>query len=356
MCGGTHRWPQCAKRTNISSSAFFPVKRDPSKGKLSLCAFSKLGLIHQGPQKARNQKKTFAPQTYFCIYFKRNVNYSFIFFLIVRNFHWHLQQWEIIHWGICGYFATSSTHNPLVVFFPLKAEIHPIAFAPYSKLTNNKRDCLCENVTKPLGKETGSSGICVTVGWSKTGMNGKSDSHHLAWVPTVTRPRSTLLPPPSAGNCCSAGSRDIVGTKEAKQKGLSINIYILFGHNELPVVLGVGIRSRKLAMLQISTIYNLLSEPFRCTSFKQRRRYSAEPANPSVSFDVTRMIIFFSPPAFIGTFPVQVLPDQMLLRSKPARKSNANNSHRFLVKITTWPICVQSQNRHSQGRKSTLNR
>lgn len=203
------------------------------------------------------------------------------------------------------------------------------------------------------GKETGSSGACVTVGWWKTGMNGKSDSHHLAWVPTVTRPRSTLLPPPSAGNCCSAGSRDIVGTKEAKQKGLSINIYILFGHNELPVLMGVGIRSRKLAMLQISTIYNLLSEPFRCTLFEQRQRYSAEPANPSASFDVTRMIFFSSPPpAFIGTFPVQVLPDQMLLRSKSQLGSQIQQeTHRFLVKITTSPICVRSQNKYSQGRK-----
>lgn len=58
---------------------------------------------------------------------------------------------------------------------------------------------------------------------------------------------------------------------------------------------GVGTRSRTLAMLQISTISNLLSEPFRCTAFKQRRRYGAEPANPSLSFDVTRMIFFFLP-------------------------------------------------------------
>lgn len=56
-------------------------------------------------------------------------------------------------------------------------------------------------------------------------------------------------------------------------------------------------------MLQISTISNLLSEPFRCTSFKQRRRYSAEPANPSVSFDVTRMILFFSPCFFNWHIP-----------------------------------------------------
>lgn len=48
-------------------------------------------------------------------------------------------------------------------------------------------------------------------------------------------------------------------------------------------------------MPQTSTIHNLLSEPFICISFKQRRRYSAKPANPSVSFSVTRMIFFFLP-------------------------------------------------------------
>lgn len=102
-------------------------------------------------------------------------------------------------------------------------------------------------------------------------------------------------------------------------------------------------------MPQTSTTHNLLSEPFICVSFKQRRRYSAKPANPSVYFHVTRVIFFFSPLAFIATFPVQVPPDQMLLRSNPAWKSN-----RFLVKITTSPIWFQSQNNHSLHRKKTL--
>lgn len=37
-----------------------------------------------------------------------------------------------------------------------------------------------------------------------------------------------LLPPPSAGNCCSADLCDIVGTEEAKQKGLYRNIDIIW--------------------------------------------------------------------------------------------------------------------------------
>lgn len=90
-----------------------------------------------------------------------------------------------------------------------------------------------------------------------------------------------------------------------------------FGLTVLPG--GVGVHS--------SSTHNSLSEPFLCIPFKQRRRYSAKPANPSVSFNAATMLVFFF--SFIGTFPVQVLPNQMLLRSNPAWESKANSSTGF---------------------------
>lgn len=132
---------------------------------------------------------------------------------------------------------------------------------------------------------------------------------------------------PLQGNCCTAVLCDAVGTKEAKQKGHYINIYYLAAissQNSWGLALTAGsLPCHKPAPLIVYCQSHLYA-------FRSSRGGVTVPnllIQPSLSMSLGGF--FFPPSAFIGTFPVQVLPDQMLLRSNTVWKSKANSSTGF---------------------------
>lgn len=163
-------------------------------------------------------------------------------------------------------------------------------------------------------------------------MNGKSDSHQLA---CVRRPRSTWLPPASAGNCCSAVSCDAVGTKEAKQKALYRNIEMILGLQSSPGGLAFTAAAR--------TIH--CQSPF-CVFRSSRGGVTVlnQLIHPSLSMPLPCFFFFF----FYWHIPS---PGSAQPEVQPSLGVKSKQFHGFLAKKTT-SVWVQSHNNRSLGRKT----